>query len=365
MAGNKLTCPECQAVLKLANPPTPGKRIKCSKCGSSFAVPADKEKAPAGAAKPAKAGPKGDPAKSAIKAKKPAGGPAKSGGKSSGAAPAPAKTEEKKPEEDTTYGVLDKPEAEEEEDDKKKKKKKSVFDPVETGPRNPRGPAAAIVVRPSNFLLADGVKGCFGWLATIVLVLWPIVFPPIQDEKTKEARKKLEEGVLIYDGVASVSRDDPNALVVDPPLDPRVAEAAKDMAKEAATRTLIGAFTAVGTGIVVFIVLLLLLPLILGFAYSATVAYGAVKMQSLESKVFGYIASIMAMIPIHSFGFFLFVNAVMWRIGIELLEDYTLSMYLFGFYSLVIFLGPVLVGIWCITTLMNPDVIAGFNYRRK
>src|SRR5262245_41607911 len=40
MQATKLTCPDCNATLQTAKPIPPGAKIKCPKCGSSFAVPA-------------------------------------------------------------------------------------------------------------------------------------------------------------------------------------------------------------------------------------------------------------------------------------------------------------------------------------
>ena len=53
MAVTKVTCPECEAVLKLAKPVSPGRSIRCPECGVSFVVPDDET--------PASPRPKGPP----------------------------------------------------------------------------------------------------------------------------------------------------------------------------------------------------------------------------------------------------------------------------------------------------------------
>src|SRR5262249_14357916 len=45
MLATTLNCPDCGAVLKLADPVPAGKKIKCPKCTSVFAVPAREEPA--------------------------------------------------------------------------------------------------------------------------------------------------------------------------------------------------------------------------------------------------------------------------------------------------------------------------------
>src|SRR5262245_65075088 len=42
----RITCPDCDATLKLAKAPAPGKKVKCPKCEALF-VPSDEEKAEA------------------------------------------------------------------------------------------------------------------------------------------------------------------------------------------------------------------------------------------------------------------------------------------------------------------------------
>lgn len=43
LENNIVTCTECRAKLRLKNPPTPGKKILCPKCNSSFIIPEPEE----------------------------------------------------------------------------------------------------------------------------------------------------------------------------------------------------------------------------------------------------------------------------------------------------------------------------------
>src|SRR5438034_5487153 len=52
MAVSRISCPECDAVLKPAKPVPVGKKVKCPRCGSTFTVT---EEVPADGAAPRKA----------------------------------------------------------------------------------------------------------------------------------------------------------------------------------------------------------------------------------------------------------------------------------------------------------------------
>ena len=43
LQNNIVTCTECNAKLRLKNSPTPGKKIICPKCKSSFTIPEPEE----------------------------------------------------------------------------------------------------------------------------------------------------------------------------------------------------------------------------------------------------------------------------------------------------------------------------------
>src|SRR5262249_31553691 len=146
-----------------------GKKVKCPKCGNGFAVPQDEETAPEPkpAAKTAKAAPA---------AKKAAEAPA---------APKP-------PDDDDdmgTYAVIRDPDLEEDEDEdeddedgeggKKKKKKKNKVDlafELDTSIKDPRGPAVAELVKPSNMILLLGSIMCILMVVGVGFYVFPLIF---------------------------------------------------------------------------------------------------------------------------------------------------------------------------------------------
>src|SRR5262249_11961773 len=80
MASSRLTCPECNATLKPAQPVPDGKKVKCPKCGAVFVAPG--LVSPQGVEEPAEQAPAPKAKKQAVpaaKAKQAA--PAKAGAK--------------------------------------------------------------------------------------------------------------------------------------------------------------------------------------------------------------------------------------------------------------------------------------------
>src|SRR5579884_545681 len=160
MAVSKLICPECKKVLKPTKPLPEGKKVTCPKCGANFAA---KEPPPDPAAHPTKkaaapAAPKPTAVKKAQQASKPI-----------------------RPIEQRRHNL----------DDDEDEDEGGVYDfaeqPDHEGPeveytpdmsiKDLRGPAQAMLVKPSNYLIMAGVVGFFGWLGFMVIVLIPIIFP--------------------------------------------------------------------------------------------------------------------------------------------------------------------------------------------
>ncbi len=174
MPSDKLRCPECDGILRLAKPPAPGKKIKCPKCGAKFELadepaPPAMSKSKAGVNKKDAGVSKKDKDKvTAKKADKPAA-------KAEKAAP---KLQDDDDEGGGTYGFVKEDEAEEE------NKPKISYAP-DTSVRDLRGPAQEAVMRPTNIIIMCGALGFFGWLALMVMLLIPILFPIIADEGTK------------------------------------------------------------------------------------------------------------------------------------------------------------------------------------
>jgi hypothetical protein len=108
-----------------------------------------------------------------------------------------------------------------------------------------------------------------------------------------------------------------------------------------------------------YIFLLLLLPFIFGMIYSGILTFGAVKMQNLESRVWGIVACVMSILPFNLLGFVALTWLIIQFVLLMVLDDVT-GM-LIGVASIEALLG-VGVGIWGLVVLMKPEVIEGFEY---
>lgn len=134
-------CPECGAKIKTAKEKEPGQKIRCPKCENVFA--------PVGAGRAAAAKKKAAPAPVAL---------AKTGGDD---------------DEGGSYGVI----RNDEEEAKHVKDREKIFDPVKDRfERSARGPALVHVVRPSDWLLRNGVLTCIAAIVGILMSIWPMVF---------------------------------------------------------------------------------------------------------------------------------------------------------------------------------------------
>jgi len=343
----KITCPECEAVLKPAKPVLAGKTIKCPKCGAGFVVPSeDEEPAPAAkpkaAAAPAKKGAAKSPAKKSSDkvAKKPV--------KEEKAAPAPAKKKDAFDDDDgggLTYGVTKEPE--EEEDDEEKKKVKINYAP-DTSIKDLRGPAQAAVIQPTNMLTVTGVLGFIGWLALLVIILIPILFPL---------------------GVESTNKDSPTPVLdIQRGFGMQANFPAGSGKAEVAEKEEPSLFIVLGFDLAIFalypwhLLILVLLPLFLGMLYSGLIIIGAVKTQNLESRRWGIAACIMAMLPFNAAGLIVDILLGFSVLLHMLLDDQELISYISIAIAGLFCLGEIGVAIWCLVVLMKEDVIAGFEF---
>lgn len=158
----KYQCPECEAILKRDGDLT-GKKLRCPKCETVFKAKPMREE--------------GDAAKKPVAAKKKAvddDDDEASGG---------------------TYGVI-KEEVEEPKEEKgkgKKKKEKEVHygtlrDKFE---KSKRGPAMSRLVKPSNWLMMEGILVCLCSLIMFMWSLWPFIF-----SEDSLGRDRVKEQVL-------------------------------------------------------------------------------------------------------------------------------------------------------------------------
>jgi hypothetical protein len=324
MTVSKLTCPECRTVLKPAKPLAVGKKVKCPKCGTGFtAGEEDRGSAP----KRVKTAPAAPPAK-----KKPGDRP---GGKPAGKRP----PEEEKPvkkrvdddEDEDSGGVYGMFKESEDED------KPEINYAPDMSIKDLRGPAQAAVIRPSNYLIITGILGFFGYLGLLIVILIPILFPVVpyggadkdKDEKSAAQKKKDEKA---------------------------------PQKKEESFFQVFGVNFADLAEAEWYYVALVSVALVLGMCYSGVLTLGAVKAQNLESRTFGIVSCIMAMIPVNAVGF-AFLTCLILQVLIGMLyDDPDIRLFILIGIATLQGLLEAGVGVVNLMTLMREEVIAGYEY---
>lgn len=109
--------------------------------------------------------------------------------------------------------------------------------------------------------------------------------------------------------------------------------------------------------------LLWLTPVFVGMAFSALVAYGAVKVQNLEGYGWGIAASIMAMIPLCTGGLLATTAVVVTFLLGMVIDD---ASFLYGMTIFILVLekvAAILVGVWTLLTLLSEKVVKGYEYK--
>jgi magnesium-transporting ATPase (P-type) len=215
-----------------------------------------------------------------------------------------------------SYGFREDPT---EKDEVSVKERAKAMGPLEDRrPRSSRGPAMAMVTKPSNQMLMAAVVSCVCCILTVVVLLWPIVFPP------KERA------------------EDPDMVA---PKNPALVEKAKQDRAE-----------------LVFTNFLLLGLTVIAFVYNGFVATGAVKMQALESYPLSLTAAVTIALP---FNWILAYGTFYWFIA------FLNSVAPLEFASMLVFatlfaVGTwyTAIGVWNVMTLRKPDVIAGFKEKK-
>jgi hypothetical protein len=324
MPVSKLNCPECDALLRPAKPLPAGKSVKCPKCGASFMVPGQAEEIKKGkpsADRPKSAPPPKSPAAAATPPKKPAYDDDDDGPETYSFEKQPEA--EKEPEEDE----LDDDDEEEGDDNKKKSKKPDLAFMPDLSVKDPRGPAQAAVISPSNILMLAGFCGCVLNLAYVLVLGWPLFFSehlldpadvPLGKDKEKDKILKLE-----WD---------------------KVTDEQKTVIEDAIDETLPWVIGEMVLGFV-------------GMAYFGFVIYCGVKMQNLESYTLSMIGAIMAMIP---FGAFWFLDKLLpypvpqARIG---------GGWVFGGVAMIQYMLSLFAGFLVFTSLRSKKVLDGFFYK--
>jgi hypothetical protein len=254
------SCPECGAQLRSANPVPAGKKLRCPKCETVFA-PAGKVKAQAAA----------PPSVQAVSA-----------------------------ESEDHYGVV-KDEVNHEANALR------AFDPIKDRFKiSARGPALALIVKPSTWLLRVGVTTCLMALVGVMFAIWPMIF-------------KVED----------VAPPDKNARFKGPDATGRkFKELTPEQYREQWMMLAVSIFQ---------------------FGWGSVICAGASKMHELKAYPLAMITSIMSLAsPGLLLGIFLLMSA---------LADNDTFLVL----PAVLLIGlSVPLSIWCIATLRNPKVLAGF-----
>ena len=366
MAVTKITCPECNTVLKPAKPLPAGKPVKCPECGHRFTAPEEEAKAPLKNPKKAPAGPEAAEPKAKPAADGKKASPIKAAEKK---APAEKKPEPKKTDDDEeggVYGYL-----KEEEDDKDEKPDIEYAPDMST--KDLRGPAQAALVQPSNALIIVGLAGFFGWLALIVIHLIPIVFPIDNDDGDKT--KPPKPVVRIDPALANVAVQ----MVIGVPNSPPPpggapspqnipAEGGPDIKAASPVLTFMlmqpaGAvrLSRVGIFLIFFI-------MVLGMIYAGFVTYGAVRIQSLDGYEWGIAGCILAIIPFCALWGFTACVAMVGHILVAMMVDdpagFTRMLAsVIGGIILLLLGASTGVGVWVLMVMRSETVIKGYEYK--
>jgi predicted Zn finger-like uncharacterized protein len=340
MATTRIVCPECNASLRPAQPVPDGKRVKCPKCGAVFASPgaaafADEDEqmraAPRQAARAATGKKKAVP---------PAEAPT---------IPPPAAKAPDDDDEGGTYRVVGAGEQEQEE-------KPDIDYAPDLGIKDLRGPAQAAVVAPSNQMMLFAAVGCLMCLVGFCLLLWPFVFSDylIDHGPFLEAyyKKMLKDPNITPNEVQAIQTK-LRAFSGAPPD--------RKLLKEEELKVLA---RAEHDEMIWRVVAMAILAVVLVF--DAVITVGAIKTQHLESRQWGLVASIMAIIPVIGAGGYMLVA---WK-AIGQLSDMVIEEVAPGTGATIqqvvvgaLALWPIGIGVWSLMTLLKPEVIAGFEYK--
>lgn len=312
MAFTRLNCPECDTVLRPAKPVASGKKVKCPKCSTVFVAGDDDDEE--------------DRPRKKTTAKK-----ASKEDKSSTRKPAtkepPKKVDDKKKspfaddDDEGTYGYI-----KEEEQPEEEKPKVDYLNMTKS--TDLRGPAIVKIASPASKLQMVGLIGTIGWFALLLVLVILVVFPVKEEEKKpddgrgpvaeEKEKKKKDDGIPFSTSVYGYNLGN-NFIVV-------------------------------------------LAPIILAILYSATIVAGSIKMMTLESRLFGIIASSMLLLPIHVGGLAMFVIIfAQFAIGMIIDDREFIDLVTMGM-SAILYLICIAVGVWCLVVLNDQEVKDGFEY---
>jgi hypothetical protein len=304
MAITKLSCPDCGTVLRPAKPVEAGKKVKCPRCDLIFAAGADEDEDDR---------------------------PRKPAAKKPGAKKGAPSVKEKPKKKEEVYGYIKDPDLDDEE------KKPDINYAPDESIKDLRGPAIVILRKPATWLQFVGMAGAIGWMIAFVILLIPTAFPIDQDAAEKEKEKMKQQ---------------------------RSNASGQPKEKEGEKKSNFKFFDAFDFHLGEYF-LILMVPMVLLFAYSCVVTGGGISMANLESRRWGIASSIMVMLPMHALGLALVVFLVLKWIGWLVLEDPDFGALIGGVIGGAAYLGCIGVGAWCLATLWNEEVIEGFEYEAE
>jgi hypothetical protein len=352
MAVTKITCPECDAVLKPAKPLTAGKRVKCPKCGHAMTV-LDDEPEPAPRKKPKADGTAGIKKKSADKRVAEKKAPAKPPEK------APAKASHDDDDDGGgTYGVIK---------EEKDEEGPAITYTPDTSIKDLRGPAQAAVVKPTNFVILMGALGFFGWLIFLIILLIPVCFPLSDDDSSpdKENPKKIPEIGKGVGAAADKSSPIQDSTDKDKSKDKGGKKKPGSEDEEPSLLTVFGIDFSLLALYPWYTFVAFLLPIIACMAYAGTVIMGAVKAQNLESRQWGVASSIMVMIPFNIGGLALVLLICLNILLGMLMDDESFMNTVLIVFAVIFCLIEIGVGVVALMTFQKPEVIEGYEYREQ
>jgi len=345
---SKLTCPECGTVLRPGKPLPAGKKVKCPRCDTIFAAggdPDEEETPVRNGASQKKASPerkaspgKGPTAKPAVKT------------------PAVKEPPKKKTDDDDddggVYGYV------QEDIEKEEEKKPKISYAPDMSIKDLRGPAQAKVMGPSNKLAMCGFFGFFGWLVFLVLLIIPALFPIHDNDKPKPV-------MIIGRGLGDVNpTNGAGGMMMGGPSGDSTNKP-KWVEEQASFYEIAGMDISHLCDLPVYWFLPSLIPIVLFMFFAGLVSYGAIQMQNLESRAWGIAGGIMIMIPLASGGLQLVTGMVVQLVLGMVLDDTQFITILAIILTTAEWLAGVGIGVWVLMTLMDEDVIAGFEYEAE
>lgn len=348
----QIQCPGCKTKLQLPDETKPGTRVQCPACKKVLALPGAPTNPP----------PAGAPKKQPAPPPKPTPAPA----------PAPAPSSLEDDDEAGLYGVRKDPDLDDEEEEEEapakgkskgpakppKKKKPNINYAPDTSIKDLRGPAMTHVVQPSNYMMLQCGLVMVTAIASIAMSVWPFMFQervltPAVALKPYYADKMAAGG---QEGKLAKSRwDRIDGNWVEWPREKKAkeddtgfsrGEPMKDFEYEAA-------MVEVNKHYPFAVAWLVLSMLIL--AYALTVAFGAVKMQSLESYAWSMTSAILAMLPFGAIGLLVYF----FKPSMDFQNDMPIILFVLAVEAIF----TLLVGLMNLAVLLKQEVKAGFAYR--